>query len=151
MILYVLLRVRRNAMGREQPVEVARARPVEAELHRGAREARDDACLEVDLQVDHEIERASGEGAANVGERAQALRAIEDDDLVDRAMAAHERRGAGLKNPGDVNVAGEWRFSALMTGSTCTASPTALIMTMQTRSRRDVDHDAEVGRRASIS
>src|SRR3712207_915909 len=31
---------------------------------------------------------------------------------------------------------GAWRFSALMRGSTWTASPTALIITMQTRSRR---------------
>ena len=35
---------------------------------------------------------------------AQALGAIEDDDLVDRPVAAHERRRAGLQHPRDVNV-----------------------------------------------
>ena len=69
LILHVLRRVRRNAMRREQPIEIARARAVEAELHRRARERRDDAGLEVDLQVDDEVERACGELTPNVGER----------------------------------------------------------------------------------
>ena len=104
LVLDVLRRVRRNAVRREQPIEVARARAIEAELHGGARESRDDARLEVDLQVDHEIERARGELSPDVGERAQPFGAVEDDDLVDRPVAADERRGAGLQNPGDVNV-----------------------------------------------
>ena len=102
LVLYVLDLVRRNAMRREEPVEVARASTIEAELYRRVREARDDARLEIHLQVDHEVELAVGELAPNVGERAPALRAIEDDDLVDGAVTTDERRRPGLKHPGDM-------------------------------------------------
>ena len=50
LILDVLRLVRRNAVRREQPVRVARARAIEAQLHGRARERRDDPRLEVDLQ-----------------------------------------------------------------------------------------------------
>ena len=69
LILHVLRRVRRNAVRREQPVHVARARAVEPELDRRARERRDDAGLEVDLQVDDQIELARRQLAAHVEER----------------------------------------------------------------------------------
>ena len=71
----------------------SRARPIEAELHRRASEARDNSRLEVHLQVDDEIKLASGECAANVGKRAQPFRPVEDHDLVDRTMTATRLAG----------------------------------------------------------
>ena len=60
LVLHVLPFARRDAMRGEQPVDVARARAVEAELHRRAGERRDEPRLEVDLQ-----RRARGRTAAS--------------------------------------------------------------------------------------
>ena len=101
-ILDVLRLVRRNALVREQPVEVARARAIVAELDGRRRDGGEDAGLEIVLQREHDIELAAGERAPHVGKRAPAARPIEADDLVDRWMPVHERRRPGLQHPRDV-------------------------------------------------
>jgi hypothetical protein len=58
LILHVLPNVRRNAVRGEQPVRVARACLVEAQLHGRAGERRDEAGLEVHLQPQHQVELA---------------------------------------------------------------------------------------------
>jgi hypothetical protein len=92
---------RRDPMRREQPVEVTRPRAVKAEFYRRAGERRDDASFEIHLQVDHQVELAPGKHPADVRESPQTGRAVEDDDLIHRAVAAHERSGAVLQHPGD--------------------------------------------------
>ena len=93
LILHVLADgSRRDAVRGEEPVQVPGARAVEAEPDRGTREHRDDARLEIDLQVDDQVERLLRERATNVNERRHALRAVEDDDFIDRSMAANQRR-----------------------------------------------------------
>ena len=103
LILHVLpVRVRRDLPVREQPVHVARARAVESELHRRVREARDDARLEVDLQVDHDVEATSRERP--VGHR--GTRACPSTGRTARCrrrrVSANERRRTGLQHPRDV-------------------------------------------------
>src|SRR6185503_12055707 len=104
LILNMLHRVRRNAMCREEPIEVARPSAVETELDRRAREARDESSLEVDLQVDDVVELTVDQLPPDVGERTQSLRPIEDQDLVDRPVAANERGRAWLEHPRDDDV-----------------------------------------------
>jgi hypothetical protein len=96
LVLHVLRRVRRDAVRGDDPVGVARAGAVEAELDGRVDERGDEARLQVDLQVEHEVEAAPRERAAHVGEGAPAALLVEEDDLVDRGMAAHHRGGAGL-------------------------------------------------------
>ena len=103
LILDVLRRVRRNSLRREQPIHVARARAIEAELHGRVGERRDDARLEVHLQIDHQSNRASPAPAACRRTRA-AAGAIEDDDVVDGPVAADEGHRPGLQNPCDVRA-----------------------------------------------
>jgi hypothetical protein len=79
---------------------MSRARTIEAELDRRAGEAGYDSRLEVDLKVDDEVESALRHLRGSVRERAQSTIAIEDDDLVDRSMAAHQRRRTRLEHPG---------------------------------------------------
>ena len=80
----------------------ARSKP---SLHRRRHEARDEARLEVDLQVDAEVERpARLQRAAHVAEALHAGRAVEEHDVVDRGVSAHERRRAGLQHPRHVRV-----------------------------------------------
>jgi hypothetical protein len=82
LILDVLDRAGGNLSVGEKPVEIARARPVEAELDRRVSGARNDACLEVDLQIDHEIEAALRQLRGDFRERHEPARAIEDDYFV---------------------------------------------------------------------
>ena len=104
LILHVLQRVRRNAMRREQPIRVARAGAIESELDGRAREPRHDAGLEVHLEIDDEIEPVSGELLPNVGERRETHGSVEDENFINRPVAANERRGRGLQHPGDMHV-----------------------------------------------
>src|SRR5262245_2901101 len=102
LILYMLHGMRRDVVRREQPVEVARPRAVEAQLHRRVCEARHDAGLEVDLQVDHEVELSRRELATDLAERAPTFGTVEQNDVVDGRMAAHECCRPWLEHPGDV-------------------------------------------------
>jgi len=102
LILHVLVLVRRDLCIGEEPVEIARARVVEAELHRGAGEGGDDAGFEVDLKIDDEVELAGSELAADIQKPAQSVAALEENDLVHRAVAAHQRGGHRLQDPRDL-------------------------------------------------
>ncbi len=73
LVLDVLASAGWYALVGEQPVEVAGARPVEAQLHRRAGEPGEEPRLEVDLQVDHQIEVAAAELASRPQELTDGL------------------------------------------------------------------------------
>ena len=104
LILHVLQRMRRNAVRREQPVRVACAGAIESELDGRAREPRDDPRLEVHLEIEDEIEAVSGELLPDVAKRRETHRPVEDENFINRPMAANERRGRRLQHPRDVHV-----------------------------------------------
>ncbi len=102
LILHVLRRMRRNAVRREEPVEIARTRVVEAELHGRVDERRDDPGLEVGLEREHDVEASTGHGAPEVAKRPPPRLSLEGDDLVHGMVSAHQRGGAPLEHPADV-------------------------------------------------
>jgi hypothetical protein len=99
----VLRRVRRNAVRRGEPVEVARTRAVEPQLDRGVEQRGEEARLEVHLQREHEVEPAA-QPAPHVAIGGQAARLVELDDLVHVRVPAHQRGRARLQDPRDVCV-----------------------------------------------
>ena len=118
---------------REKPVCIACARAIEAESPASAGERGDDAGFEIDLKIDQYIEMTRPKLGYHLAKCPNAFRSIEDDYLIDGWMTPDQRCRTGLKDPGDVR-GGCWRLIALTRGSTWTASPTALIITMQIRS-----------------
>ena len=100
----MLDRTRRNLSVGKEPVQVAGAGAIESELDRSVSESRYDPRLEIDLQVDHKVEAPVRQLGGGIGEGHQAPGTIEDDYLIDRSVPAHERRRAGLNNPGDTSV-----------------------------------------------
>src|SRR6266853_441277 len=101
LILNVLDGMRRNLSIRKEPVQVARASAIEAEFNRSARGAGDDPRFEINLEVDHEVETPLRQLRRDIRERRQAPRAIEDDYLVDRSVAAHQCSRTRLEHPRD--------------------------------------------------
>src|SRR5215207_11234117 len=96
--------VRGDLSVREEPVEVARTRAIEAKLHRRARKRRDEPGLEIHLQVDHDVELPTRELATDVEKSLQALTSVEQHDVINARMPTHERRGSWLEYPGDVRA-----------------------------------------------
>jgi hypothetical protein len=68
LLLHVLRRVRRNTLIREDPIAIARACSVEAQLSFRREHADDDAGFEVDLERDGEIEVMTPKLLREVGE-----------------------------------------------------------------------------------
>ncbi len=102
LILDVLARdAGRNPVSREEPVAVARAGAIEPQLHRGPRERRHDAGLEIDLEIEDHIERMGSQLAPHIGERAPSGCPVEEHEVIDRGVAPDERRGARLQHPTD--------------------------------------------------
>src|SRR4029077_6675293 len=93
--------MRRNLSIRKEPVQVAGTSAIEAELDGSARGAGDDPRLEINLEIDHKVETPLRQLRRDIRERHQAPRAIEDDYLVDRSMAAHQCSRTWLEYPRD--------------------------------------------------
>ena len=90
LVLHVLRRVRRNSLRGEQPIEIACTRRVETELHRCTHERGDEARLDVDLKVDDEIEGTREQQPPKCEQPAPAARFLEDENLIDVRMPAHQ-------------------------------------------------------------
>src|SRR6185312_2079370 len=98
-VLHVLSRVRRKVDVGEEPAEVARACAVEAESDRSAGEGREHAGLDVILERERDVELSCLEGAPGIEKAAPTARAFDDDDVVDRRMAADQRCRSRLQQP----------------------------------------------------
>src|SRR6266852_4704044 len=71
---------------------------MEAELDWSVRRAGHDPRLEIDLEIDHEVKPPLRQLRGDISERHQAPGAIEDDYVVDRSVAPHERRWTRLEH-----------------------------------------------------
>ena len=99
LILHMLHRMRLHLRIREHPVQIARARHIEAEFHRRPHHTRDHARLQIHLQRENEIEATLGQLSTQIVVRAPAIAAFEEQDLADIRMSAHQRRRPRLQNP----------------------------------------------------
>jgi hypothetical protein len=88
---------------REEPVQVPRPRPVEADPPPGREQPRDQPGLEVDLEVEHDVEPAPGDLPPQVTEGAPPFLAVEDDELVHGRVVGDQPVGPGLDHPGQVH------------------------------------------------
>ena len=100
LILHMLHRVRPHLCIRENPVQIARARHVEPELHRRTHHARDHAGLQVHLQCEYQIESTFAKLSSQIVVCAPAIAALEQQDFIDVRMSAHQRCWPGLQDPG---------------------------------------------------
>src|SRR6266404_6061877 len=101
LILNMLDGMRGNLSIRKEPVQVARTSAIEAELDRSVRRAGDDPGLEINLEIDHEVETPLRQLRRDIRERHQTPRAIEDDYLVHRSVAADQCSRTRLEYPRD--------------------------------------------------
>jgi hypothetical protein len=84
----------------EEPVEVPRAPPVEAQPQRSARERGGDPGLHRHLQVEQQIEAAPAQRQPGLQDGARATGGVHLHDLVHGGMAAHQRGRQRLQQPG---------------------------------------------------
>ncbi len=107
LVLDVLGWVGWDAVGREEPVQIPGPGPVEPELDRRPCGGGEQAGLEVDLQVDHQVESPASQLAARPPElagRRQAAAPVKDDELVDRRVVGDQPVGNRLDDPGEVEA-----------------------------------------------
>src|SRR5262249_5929362 len=95
-------RVSGNLPVREQPIEVPRTRPVEAQLDWCSGEARDHSGLEIDLQIDDDVEQSGHHLTPDVEKPLKSLCSIEQHDVVDGRMPSDEGRRTRLQDPRDM-------------------------------------------------
>src|SRR6185369_17588694 len=92
-----------DAVGGKEPVQVAGAGKIEAELHRSVDKRSDDIGLEIDLQIEDEIKFPAAQLLADIEKTAEPPGAVEKNDFIDQFMTAHQHGRPRLQYPGHLH------------------------------------------------